>query len=64
MFSVFRIKKMDSYDEVHDVKDGRDIATPPVDLDLDVSSAIKFIHSEEEEKEDEKLSIEVKIWFS
>lgn len=41
--------KMDSYDEVHDVKDGRDITTP----DLDVSSAIKFVNSERDEYDDE-----------
>lgn len=48
---------MDSYDEVHDVKNSRNIATPPdnsVELDLDVSSSIKFIQSEDEEKEDER----------
>jgi hypothetical protein len=38
---------MDSYDEVHDVKDGRDITTP----DLDVSSAIKFVRDEEDDVE-------------
>ncbi|KAG5672041.1 hypothetical protein PVAND_002203 [Polypedilum vanderplanki] len=48
---------MDSYDEVHDVKNVRNIETPPdnsVDLDLDVSSAIRFIQSEDDEKNDEK----------
>jgi len=51
---------MDSYDEVHDVKNGRNIATPPdnsEELDLDVSSAIKFIQSEDEEREDERSFI-------
>lgn len=40
---------MDSYDEVHDVKNGRDISTP----DLDVSSAIRFVNSEQDDDEDE-----------
>lgn len=51
---------MDSYDEVHDVKNGRNIATPPdnsEELDLDVSSAIKFIQSEDEDRENEKSFI-------
>lgn len=39
---------MDTYDEVHDIKNSRDIDTPP---DLDVSSAIKFVNHEEEESE-------------
>lgn len=42
---------MDSYDEVHDVKDGRDVTTP--DLDLDVNSAIKFVNSERDDDDDE-----------
>lgn len=53
---------MDSYDEVHDVKNGRNIVTPPdttVDLDLDVSSAIKFIQSEDDD--DKNSSIEVSL---
>ena len=41
---------MDSYDEVHDVKDGRDITTP----DLDVSSSIKFVNSEDDKEEFER----------
>lgn len=40
---------MDSYDEVHDVKNGRDITTP----ELDVSSAIKFVNSEREHDDDD-----------
>ena len=56
---------MDSYDEVHDVKNGRDIATPPGNLDeLEQngggSSVIQFTHSEEDEeevKEDRKESL-------
>ncbi|KAL7016792.1 hypothetical protein ACKWTF_010138 [Chironomus riparius] len=54
---MYSISKMDSYDEVHDVKNGRNIATPPdnsEELDLDVSSAVKFIQSEDEEREDER----------
>lgn len=39
---------MDSYDEVHDVKNGRDISTP----ELDVSSAIKFVNSEHDDVDD------------
>lgn len=50
---------MDSYDEVHDVKDGRDITTP----DLDVSSAIKFIHSEDDKEEFERNVPEVRGFF-
>lgn len=45
---------MDSYDEVHDVKNGRDISTP----DLDVSSAIKFVNSEKEHDDDDKEEFE------
>lgn len=41
--------RMDSYDEVHDVKNGRDISTP----DLDVSSSIRFVHNEEDDDNDE-----------
>lgn len=56
---------MDSYDEVHDVKNVRNIETPPdnsvVDLDLDVSSAIRFIQSEDDEKN--LISNEVKYSF-
>lgn len=56
---------MDSYDEVHDVKNGRDIATPPGNLD-DLernggdSSVIQFTHSEEDEEEvkDDKVKKE------
>ena len=52
---------MDSYDEVHDVKDGRDITTP----DLDVSSAIKFVRDEDDDEEFSKnlqnVSDEVKF---
>jgi hypothetical protein len=40
---------MDSYDEVHDVKDGREITTP----ELDVSSAIKFVNSERDDEDDD-----------
>lgn len=58
---------MDSYDEVHDVKNGRDIATPPGNLDElerngGGSSVIQFTHSEEDEeevKEDRKESLNV-----
>jgi hypothetical protein len=39
---------MDTYDEVHHVKNSREIETPP---DLDVSSAIKFINNEDESLE-------------
>lgn len=42
---------MDSYDEVHDVKNGRNVETPP-ELDLSVSSAIKFINNDPEDEED------------
>lgn len=42
---------MDSYDEVHDVKNGRNVETPP-ELDLSVSSAIKFINNDLEDEED------------
>lgn len=45
---------MDSYDEVHDVKNGRDISTP----ELDVSSAIKFVNSEREHDDDDKVEFE------
>lgn len=45
---------MDSYDEVHDVKNGRDISTP----ELDVSSAIKFVNSEQDDEEDDKEQLE------
>ena len=52
---------MDSYDEVHDVKDGRDITTP----DLDVSSAIKFVRDEDDDEEfvknSQNVSDEVKL---
>lgn len=48
-FLVSACVTMDSYDEVHDVKNGRDISTP----ELDVSSAIKFEHNEDDDdKED------------
>lgn len=57
MFNIKKFKpKMDSYDEVHDVKNGRDIATPPGNLD-DLerngggSSITQFTHSEEDEEE-------------
>lgn len=36
---------MDSYDEVHDVKNGREVSTP----ELDVSSAIKFVNNDEDD---------------
>lgn len=36
---------MDSYDEVHFVKDGREITTP----ELDVSGSIKFVNEVEDE---------------
>lgn len=39
---------MDSYDEVHDVKDGREITTP----ELDVSSSIRFVNNEDDDKEE------------
>lgn len=37
---------MDSYDEVHDVKDGREISTP----ELDVSRAIKLERNDDNEE--------------
>lgn len=40
---------MDSYDEVHDVKNGREITTP----DLDVSSAIRFVNNEDDDEKEE-----------
>lgn len=60
---------MDSYDEVHDVQNVRNIETPPdncvdVDLDLDVSSAIRFIQSEDDEKDDDKNSISNEVKYS
>lgn len=39
---------MDSYDEVHDVKDGREIKTP----ELDASSSIRFVNNDEDDKEE------------
>lgn len=53
---------MDSYDEVHDVKNGREITTP----DLDVSSSIRFVNNEDDEKEEvsnglRKMPEEVKL---
>lgn len=51
---------MDSYDEVHDVKNGRDISTP----ELDVTSSIKFEHNEDDDDNDDvrrNMSEEVKI---
>lgn len=54
---------MDSYDEVHDVKNGRDISTP----ELDVNSAIKFVNNdyaddkEESELDAQNVSEEVNI---
>lgn len=39
---------MDSYDEVHDVKDGREITTP----ELVVSNSIRFVNNEDDEKEE------------
>lgn len=41
---------MDSYDEVHDVKDGRNISTP----ELDVSAAIKFVSNEQDDDDDKE----------
>lgn len=47
---------MDSYDEVHDVKNGQNIATPPESLEniekgaVSGVNAIKFTPSEEEEE--------------
>lgn len=52
--------RMDSYDEVHDVKDGRDISTP----DLDVTSSIKFVNNEEDDDNEDfrrSVSEEVKL---
>lgn len=54
---------MDSYDEVHDVKNGREITTP----DLDVSSAIRFVNNEDDDEKEEapsslrKMPEEVKL---
>jgi hypothetical protein len=45
---------MDSYDEVHDVKNGRNISTP----ELDVSSAIKFVQNENGDDDDDKEEFE------
>lgn len=36
---------MDSYDEVHFVKDGREITTP----DLDVTESIRFVNETDDE---------------
>lgn len=44
---------MDSYDEVHDVKNGREISTP----DLDVSSAIRFVNNEDDDEKEASKSI-------
>lgn len=61
MFIIKKFKpKMDSYDEVHDVKNGHDIATPPESLEniekaaTSGASAIEFTHSEEDEEEEKK----------
>lgn len=43
---------MDSYDEVHDVKNGREMTTP----DLDVSSSIRFVNNEDDEEKEEVLN--------
>lgn len=53
---------MDSYDEVHDVRNGREISTP----EMEVGSAIKFVNSEADNEKDEldssnRLPEEVKI---
>jgi hypothetical protein len=57
---------MDSYDEVHYVKDGREITSP----DLDVSDSIRFVNEIEDEnlvdQQQEKKSSdfgEVRIYF-
>lgn len=65
MFIIKKFKpKMDSYDEVHDVKNGHDIATPPESLEnlekatSSGASAIQFTHVEvEEEEKKEKLAV-------
>lgn len=44
---------MDSYDEVHEVKNGRELSTP----ELDVSSAIKFEHNDDDDKEEFGASV-------
>lgn len=49
---------MDSYDEVHDVKNGHDIATPPESLEniekgtSSGANVIQFTKSEDEEEEE------------
>lgn len=43
---------MDSYDEVHDVKNGREMTTP----DLDVSSSIRFVNNEDDVEKEEVLN--------
>lgn len=48
---------MDTYDEVHEVKNSRDIDTPP---DLDVTSAIKFLDEKNNEEEESEAN-EVKL---
>jgi hypothetical protein len=64
MFIIKKFKpKMDSYDEVHDVKNGHDIATPPESLEniekgtTSGASAIKFTEEDEgENKEKQALT--------
>lgn len=47
---------MDSYDEVHDVKNGRDVSTP----ELDVNSAIKFVNNDDGDDDDKQEELEAK----
>lgn len=44
---------MDLYDEVYEIKDGRDIDSP---TDLDVSSALQFINNKDDDDDDDQLS--------
>lgn len=41
---------MDLYDEVYEIKDGRDIDSP---TDLDVSSALQFINNNDDDDDDQ-----------
>lgn len=64
MFMVKKFKaKMDSYDEVHDVKNVHDIVTPPESLDnlekgtSSRANVIKFTEEDEEEKRDKLAKV-------
>lgn len=68
MFVIKKFKpKMDSYDEVHEVKNSRDIATPPNNLDKDVekNGSIQFVHSEDDDDDmkdiDKKIALDIKV---